>query len=325
VNNSLSRIEYLAKVASLYYDRNKKQQEIADELGVTRSLVSRLLTEARETGIVEIIVHYPWRTNSALETELISQFGLKAARVLVRENKSFEEMLSGLGVLAAEFFLSILDVSSVVGISWGSGLYHLVRAIRPRSMPKVEVVQLMGGSGTETHSIIGPLLAPMLANSLDCTCRYLHAPLVCETENAKAAFLEERSIRETLALAQKADIALVGIGSTNPDLYNPLRLGYVGLDDLRIMREQGIIGDVCAQHFLLDGTVVDTDLNRRTIGVRLQDLANVEYVIGVAGDIRKAQAIHGALNKKYINVLITDDQAATEVLKIRNNFTNSKK
>ncbi len=82
MNNSQSRIHHLAKVASLYYDQNKNQQQIADELGVTRSLVSRLLTEAREKGIVEIVVHYPWRTNSALEAELISQFGLQAARVL---------------------------------------------------------------------------------------------------------------------------------------------------------------------------------------------------------------------------------------------------
>ncbi len=227
-------------------------------------------------------------------------------------------MLSGLGILAADYFISILKPNSIVGISWGSGLFHLVRAIRPRSMPAVEVVQLMGGSGTETHSSIGPLLAPMLANSLDCTCRYLHAPLVCETENARDAFMNERSIRETLALARLADIALVGIGSTNPEIYNPLRLGYVDLTELENMQTQGIIGDVCAQHFMLDGTVVDTALNRRTIGVRLHDLANVKYVIGVAGDIRKAQAIHGALNKRYVNVLVTDDQAANEVLRIRN-------
>ena len=75
---------------------------------------------------------------------------------------------------------------------------------------------------------------------------------------------------------------------------------------------------MCAQHFTLDGTVVGTDLNRRTIGVRFQDLANVKYVIGVAGDIRKAQAIHGTLNRRYVNVLVTDDQAAYEVLRIRN-------
>ena len=77
-----TRAIFLARVASLYYDQNQSQQEISKELGVSRSAISRFLTEARERGIVEIIVHYPWRTCPLLEQELKSTFNLKAVRVL---------------------------------------------------------------------------------------------------------------------------------------------------------------------------------------------------------------------------------------------------
>jgi DNA-binding transcriptional regulator LsrR (DeoR family) len=65
-----SRLELLARVASLYYDNKKTQQEIADEIGLTRSAISRVLSEAESRGIVEHIVHYPWRTSNELEESL---------------------------------------------------------------------------------------------------------------------------------------------------------------------------------------------------------------------------------------------------------------
>ena len=116
-----NRLELLARVASLYYDHGKNQQEIAEEIGVTRSAVSRLLTEAHKRGIVEHIVHYPWRTTPELENALRSTFGLKHVIVLTRQNKSYEEMLTGLGTLAAQYFSSTLPGLKRVGITWGTG------------------------------------------------------------------------------------------------------------------------------------------------------------------------------------------------------------
>ena len=81
--NNESREIYLAQVASFYYDQGKSQAEIANEFGISRSAVSRLLTEAREKGIVEITVHYPWRTSPELEEALVSTFGLNLILVLL--------------------------------------------------------------------------------------------------------------------------------------------------------------------------------------------------------------------------------------------------
>lgn len=54
VESSLEKQKKLAYVARRYYLDDQKQSDIAQELGVSRPLVSRMLSEARELGIVEI-------------------------------------------------------------------------------------------------------------------------------------------------------------------------------------------------------------------------------------------------------------------------------
>jgi len=314
MENSDARSVYLAEVASMYYDQNMTQQEIADKIGITRSGVSRLLSEARAKGIIEIIVHHPWRTSAELEATLLATFNLKAVRVLLRGNKTYKAMLRGLGVLASQHFARILGSDDVVGISWGTGLYQMLQAMRPVSCPDVEVVQLVGGTGSEKSSSIGPLLAPLLANTLGCTCFYLHAPLLTESKAACEALLQERSIREALARGEHADIALVGIGSTNPDVYNPYKLGYVDADELTELRAGGAIGTMCGRLYNIEGAMLDIDFNHRVIGITLEALTKIDTVLGVAGGAVKAEAILGALRGGFVNVLITDEQAARSVL-----------
>ncbi len=64
----------------------------------------------------------------------------------------------------------------------------------------------------------------------------------------------------------------------------------------------------------VSGQWLDIDINRRIVGISLEALSKIDTVIGVAGGSRKGAAILGALRGRYINVLITDDQAAQKVL-----------
>lgn len=59
MQDSQERLRRLAHVATRYYLEDWKQSDIAKELGVSRPLVSRMLSEARELGVVEITVHAP--------------------------------------------------------------------------------------------------------------------------------------------------------------------------------------------------------------------------------------------------------------------------
>ena len=313
---SEERLAFLARVASLYYEEGKTQQEIAEELGVSRSGVSRLLSEARRLGVVEVVIHHPLPTDAGLEAELVRRFDLKDARVLASGEDDYQGMLAQLGRLAARYFEGVLEDGMTIGISWGSALYEMIRAIRPRRLSRTSVVQLIGATGAEATPESGPILAQLLAERLGCKSYQLHAPLVVKDELARRALLAERHIRETLERARRADLALVGIGTTRPGYYSLVRAGYLSEEEAAEIRKSGAVGDVCAQHYGPDGRWLDIELNRRVIGIGHQDLRRIPTVIGVAGGAVKAQAIYGALAGGYVNVLITDRAAARGVLEL---------
>lgn len=314
MENHDQRLAQLAYISSLYYDQNKTQQEISELTGITRTMVSRMIAEARERGVIDIIVHYPW-TSKSLEAALVNTFGLKAARVMVLENGSYENKLKGLGLLAAEYFSQILRDIRVIGISWGSALHQMILALKPPHLPDAEVVQLIGATGSENILNDGPLLAQMLSTCLGSSCRYLHAPLVVENQMIRDSLLQERSIREAICRGSEADVALVGIGSIHSDLYSLKRAGYINDTERLELESNGVVGDICGQHYSIDGKWLDIDINHRVVGIDLPTLSKIDTVIAVAGGERKGDAILGALRGKYIDVLITDASAALYVLK----------
>ena len=311
------RRELLARIALLYYEQNKTQQEISDITHIARSAISRMLDEARDLGVVEIKVNYPWRTVPALERALQSEFDLVAARVLKRGDKSFPESLRGIGELAAQYFSEVLTDHSVIGVSWGTLVHQAVHSLPKQSRPNAEVLQLVGGTGAEKGSAVGPLLTPTLAERLDCACRLMNAPLLTKSAEMTKALIQEPVVRDLMERAKDIDISLVGIGALDLNIYNPYKLGYVTADEVRDMVAAGAVGDVCGYHFSSDGEVLDIDMNHRFVHVSLDLLRKVRRVIGVAGGLIKANAIYGALSGGMTNVLITDEAAAQEVLHLK--------
>lgn len=313
--NTNDRRMFLARVASLYYENGKNQQQIADSLGLSRSAVSRFLTEARTIGLVEITVHYPWNANGELENRLLRLFPLKGARVLVSKEKNYDEMLQGLGTLAAEEFDKLLKPESVVGMAWGTALYQFTRFVHTHRYSSVEVVQMIGATESKQRAVTdGPVLAQRLADRLGGYCRHLHAPLILESSEVHQALLADRSIRETIKRAEEADIALIGIGSTYPELYSILRAGYVNVEETLQIRGQGAVGDICGQHFDVNGNKLEIDISKRAVAISLEKLKQIPSVIAVAGGERKGEAILAALKGGYVNILITDEAAAAWVV-----------
>ena len=81
------------------------------------------------------------------------------------------------------------------------------------------------------------------------------------------------------------------------------------------------VGDICSRFFDGDGNISSEEINKRTIGIELEELKLKKRSILVAGGNRKIKAIDGALRGGYANVLISDQHTAKELLhyeKVRN-------
>jgi deoxyribonucleoside regulator len=72
----------LVQVATLYYEDNKLQQEIADQLGVSRSLIALYLKRAREQNIVRIQIVNPQDQCEDVALALQDKSGLRSVHVI---------------------------------------------------------------------------------------------------------------------------------------------------------------------------------------------------------------------------------------------------
>jgi deoxyribonucleoside regulator len=309
-----NRLELLAEVATLYYEDGLTQEEIAGRLSISRSNISRLLTEARVNGVVEIHVNYPWQTSAALQTQFMKRFDLSAVRILKNERGDYQQMLRGLGALAARYLERMIVDRSTLAIGWGTAVHEVVNALRPAKRSDVDVVQMIGALGSGNQLIDGPELARVLANRLGGRFHYLHAPLIVGSAEMQRALVNEARIHKTLEMARRAALAVVGIGSVEPSMSSLVRAGYLTKQELAGIRKSGAVGDICARQFSLRGDILDIELNQRVVGIDCAALKSIGCVIGVAGGLLKAPAILGALRGGFVDVLVTDAQAAEQVL-----------
>jgi deoxyribonucleoside regulator len=309
------RTQLLASVATLYYEDGLTQLEIARRTGYSRSAISRLLTEAKDQGIVEVRIHYPLHRALELERQLQDLFDLDDVFVISAASLEYDRMLRLIGRAAASYLEDNAPEGGVLGVSWGTALYEVVSALRPRNVPGLKVVQMIGAVGGGDPLIDGPELARSLAANFGASYATLHAPLIVDDASIRDALLSQRNVIHAIELARDVDMAVVGIGSVEPELSSFVRAGYLSKEEMLAIQNHGAVGDICGTHFNQNGEILEIDLHGRIIGIGLADLrASHGKVIGVAGGARKAPAIAGALCGAYIDVLVTDASAAASIL-----------
>jgi DNA-binding transcriptional regulator LsrR (DeoR family) len=310
------RIELLARIADLYYNHNLRQEEIARRTGYSRSMVSRLLTEAREEGVVEIRVNFPLDRCPDLEKELRERFELKDVRVLARGSLNYDEMLRQIGVLAARMVEGLLNETiKVVGVSWGTALWETANAMRSTPYGDIQVVQVIGALDAPNAEIDGPDLARKYARLFGGHFLTLPVPLAVHNSEARDALLADPRVRRTLDVAKNMDMLLVGMGSMEPESCSILRAGYLSRDEVLGLAQYGVAGDVCGILFDMAGNLLATDFGLRRVGLSAEDIRHTAIKIGIGGGKAKAMPLLGACRAGLINHLVTDEVAALGALR----------
>lgn len=312
------RTDLLVTVASLYYELNQNQQQIADRLEISRSSVSRMIKEARDLGIVEIRIHKPVNRDFALEQALIDRFGLQDAYVALGSGEQREEeVLYAVGRLAATYLQRVLEMlppQACIGIAWGTGVYAAVNALHEDRARRIDVVQIIGSVVAADSLIDGPDLARHAASKLGGRHFDLHAPVLVEQVALRDLLFQEPSVRDGLQRGRSVALAIIGIGTVQEEAASFLRAGHLSPADLANLRGLGIVGETCGRFFDLNGNYEGFAINEHVIGIGLDDLRRIPRVIAVARGLPKAASILGALRGRFMTVLATDEVTARAVL-----------
>jgi len=324
--NHTDRDELLSFVAEKYFLDDLRQSDIAEQIGVTRSAVSRMLSEAREKGIVEIIVHYPFHYNSELESELQNLLDLKHVSVLdITNQPDYGVLREKLGKAASRLLADLVKPGDQIGVAWGTTVQATIEAFESTKIPDTKVVQLVGVLGSTRHSYSAQTLVERLAEKIGGEGVYLYSPFIVESERTATSLLDDPAVEKSISQGEQSDIALVGIGTTKPEFCSLFRGNHISKRELDAIRSSGAVGDVCAIFYDVSGELAKTDFHQRRIGVSPQGLKKIPYRLGVGGSPEKAEAIFGAVCGGYINALVTDSVTAELILDLARTHCPDKK
>ncbi len=299
-----------ATVARRHFVGRQNKSDIAKDLALSRFKVARLIEEAIEDGIVTFVINEPSDLDADLSEALRHRFGLSAALVLRGPATSARAAIEPLGALAAQLLEETLSDGQVLGVAWGRTLAAMARALT--QLPKVDVVQVAGNPTGLEYTQHPVELVHRIAGLSGGRPHPIYAPMWVEDASVADLLRGDADIARALALCDRLDVLVVGIGSWAPP-ESCLCAGFPAGWLAEAMRH-GVRSDICKTLIDDAGHAVDSPLDRLGIGMTNAQLRRVPQVIGIGGGLEKADAILAALRGGWIHTLVTDSGVARHLL-----------
>lgn len=309
-------LDLLVRAAESYYIENKTQAQIAEQLGISPSTVSRLLSRARDEGIVRINIIRPWGRHPALEQTLCQQFALNESIVVSvpASNAGDEAILRCISTVAASYIDALIKPGMVVGIGRGRMMAALVEALQPLAVPRhITIVQVMGEYDNHHSATSSAGLTRLYAEMYAGVSYYLNAPALAEDPALAELLLRAPGVSQVMSFYDRVDVVLAGVG---PLYGSPLEQnGLIHHDQIERLEAVGAVGDICGHFFTSDGRLVDNAYPGRIIGISSDQIRRCPCVVAAAAGDAKVEALHGLLKTRLLHMLVTNERTAQQILK----------
>jgi len=300
----------ITKIAWLYYISNCTQQEIADELNLSRTKVTRYLQQAKDLGIVKVSVSLDYGFCFDKEAMLKDALGLTKVSVVPSSSNNTEGE-NGLGVAGALRMNNLLSESDIVGAAWGKSLYSVAKNLKPikqKDGKQIQVVQLMGGLSI-SDKFNPEEVVKMITNRLGAQGNWMNMPAIVSSKEAKDILMNDDMIAHVFNRTKTCTVCMLGIG----DLTETSSLYLTGSftrQDLDELNKAGAVGDIISRPFNIDGVPIHTSLTDRIMAISLEEIKKIPKRIAFAVGKKKIKPIIGAARGGYINELVTDEETA---------------
>jgi deoxyribonucleoside regulator len=304
----------MIKVAKMYYEMNMTQKQISEKLRYSRPTISRIVDAAIRKGIVEVKVNYTLSSVQELEKKIKEKFSLNKIFVIPVYVEDDTLIKNDIGKAVADYLYEICSDGTVLGVSWGTTMGQIMPYLKEKKASNMKIVQLNGGIAKNSFSTNSAALLEEFSKAFLSDYYLLPVPAIVDSDQIANAISNDSSIQETLLLGKQSNVAVFGIGNVSYEsvLYKG---GYFKGNAYEKLIEKEAVGDICSRFFTIDGGIADSELNRRTIGLQLEELRKKEYSIGIASGKNKLKSVLGALNGNFLNVLFIDEILAQEIEK----------
>lgn len=320
MDNTQKYSEKALRAAQMYYYQNLPMKKIAAELEVSASTVSRLLTWARERGLVEIRINDLHGRASSLEELIKVRYQIASVTVVpVPETASDGVRLERVTRVAANYLGQVMKSGMVLGLAWGRTVSQVASYLTPKLLVNSHVVQLNGGDAIRDSRIPSAVeLVTQCADNFSGVPHLFHLPTCFDSSHTREAVWQERSMQRTLDWHQRIEVALFSVGTFVGDPLSALYISdYLQPSDYAEIQANGVIGDIANMFIRADGTFADIDMNGRACGPDLQLLKKADRSICVVSGHNKLGVIHAALTNRFVTDLILDESTARRLAESR--------
>ncbi|MCB2116107.1 MAG: sugar-binding transcriptional regulator [Rhodobacteraceae bacterium] len=310
-----TRLDDAARAGWLYYVAGNTQDEIARKLGVSRQTAQRLVATAVSERLVKVRLDHPIGRCMDLAGALTERFGLRMCEIVPSDPEA-PGLLTGAAIAAAAELERVLksDGPKIIALGTGRALKATVEQLPRMSCPQHRIVSLLGnmmsdGSATPYNATIA------MAERVGATHYPYPLPVLARDHGELAVLHAQEAVRNTIALGQKADLTLVGIGQMGRSA--PLVVdGFVPPQEMDALVAAGATGEITSWIFDGTGHVIDCEVNSRVASVPLPKAAERLVIAVAVGDVKRP-ALAAALHGRLVNGLITNEAMAEGLLAAR--------
>jgi lsr operon transcriptional repressor len=309
--------DLVARVARLHFEFGLTHQETADSLGLSRVKVTRMVKQARQSGLVKITIASDASPYAELEQEMMERFGLTEVIIVPSPSADAGNLRSLLALGTVTYITRVIrdDMTVAVGLSRTIGeaaRLALAGTQVRRSTVFVSLVGALREGGVGGDSPFGA--SALLAQAFGGAVEHLHAPIIVRSEAVAQELMNDPAIAQSLERAAQADVLLAGVGG-RVDRIDLSGQGYLEPHEWDELGAAGMVGDMCARFFDKDGQTVQHDVSSRVIGLTLEQLQKIPTRLIVAGGASKRVAVRAVLRAHLATVLVTDFKTAEDLLK----------
>lgn len=299
----------LYKATWYYYVDNMTQKEIAEQLGISRMRVVKLLSQAKDEGVVQFKINRNAEVRVGLEEALMNRFQLKDVFIVP---STAENINDNIAKGAAQYLEDKIEENALINFGYGDTVSRTINHLIYTLDKPISLVTLSGGVSYYTNSIkLGTHSRP--TSSVTPAFHVLPAPLLASTREVAEILMNEKSVKNILEMTKVSKMSIVGIGAVTNSA-TIFKYNIVNDNDLALLKMQGAVGDILSQFYDKDGKIIETEIHDKLVSVTLDSLRDSQETIGIAGGKEKLQAIYSALVGGYLNILITDEDTAQGLL-----------
>jgi DNA-binding transcriptional regulator LsrR (DeoR family) len=311
-DTSGNRLDDAARAGWLYYVAGNNQEEIAQKLGVSRQTAQRLVSLSVSEGLVKVRLDHPIGRCMELAEQLRKRFALDLCEV-VPTDPSSPSSIHGIAIATAAEIERRLKATKPIIMAIGTGrtLKAAIEQLTPMECPQHKIVSLTGNIAPDGsaafYNVIFNIAEAVKARSFP-----MPLPVIASSPEEREMLLRQPMIRETHALAAKADVTFVGIGDLGADA--PLYVdGFITAAELKALQKAGAAGEIVGWVFDAQGKLVEGLTNERVASAPLPSRES-STVVAIAVGAKKLPGIKAALNRRLVNGLLTDERTAEGLL-----------